>query len=249
MLAPVPMPAFSKLADDRDVRRLAAVVIVVEAYFLIAPQLPDLGDSDAAFFLTTIPALVAVSAIVIAARPLSERVGTLVGLMVLGAAVAALLSSPAPEAAAPFKALFAAGLGLALARLIPIGSIVYLLAIAVAIADTISVSVGPTNYLVDEEPEVVGYLALAIPAWGGTITQLGISDLVFFAVYLLTAWRFGLRRNLTAAMLTVSLVCSLAIATWTDWLVPALPLLSLALLAPNADLVWRALRTELRELD
>ena len=221
----------------------------VEAYFVIAPHLPDLGDSDAAFFVTTIPALVAVSAVVIAAVPLHKRPRVLVALMVAGAVAGGLLSSAAPEAAAPCKALFAAGLGLTLARLIPIGSIVYLLAIVVAVADAISVHSGPTHYLVNEKPGVVDYLALAIPAWGGAITQLGVSDMVFFAVYLLTAWRFGLRRVPTAIALTASLVCSLAIATWSDLVVPALPLLSLGLLAPNADLVWKALRRDLRELD
>jgi hypothetical protein len=249
MLARFTMPAFSKLARDRDLIRLMAVFVAVEAYFIAASQLPDLGAGNAAFFFTTAPALLALSGLVIAAVPLHERRSLLVGLIVLGAGAGAALSAGAPEAAAPFKALFAAGAGLVLARLIPLGSIVYLLAIVVAIADAISVSTGPTHYLVNEKPGVVDYLALTIPAWGGAITQLGVSDLIFFAVYLLTAWRFGLRRALTAVALSLSLVGSLVIAIWSDVVIPALPLLSLALLLPNADLIWRAVPEDLRKLE
>ncbi len=80
-------------------------------------------------------------------------------------------------------------------------------------------------------------------------SYLGTSDLLFLALYLYCAWRFGLRRAVTAVALLASFVASLAIAVWTDVAVPALPLLSLALLAPNIDLVWAQLRSALRGLD
>ena len=79
--------------------------------------------------------------------------------------------------------------------------------------------------------------------------DLGTSDLLFLALYLYCAWRFGLRRMPTLCALLASLVASLAIAVWTDVAVPALPLLSVALLAPNLDLVWGQLRSALRGLD
>jgi len=58
-------------------------------------------------------------------------------------------------------------------------------------------------------------------------------------------------RNLGVVLTLIgaSLVASLAIAVWTDVAVPALPLLSLALLAPNIDLIWAQLRSALRGLD
>jgi hypothetical protein len=226
-----------------------AVPAACEAYFIAAPHLPSPGSNDFAFWVTSIPALVLASAIVVWALPARQQPPRLAALVAVGAIGAAVLSSPAPEAAAPFKAMFAAGVGFALARAIPVGSVVYLLAVAVAIADAVSVSMGPTHYLVTQRPDVVDYLALTIPAWGGAFSQLGISDLVFFAVYLLTAWRFGLRRAITAAALTLSLVCALAIAVLAHVTVPALPLLSLALLAPNLDLVWTSLREDLRKID
>ncbi len=228
---------------------LGALLVVAELYLVASSQLLDLGGGDVVFFVTTIPALAFAVALVAACVPFRDDPSVLVGLIVVGAVAAAALSAPAPEAAAPFKALFAAGVGLTLARFIPVASIVYLLAIAVAIADFISVSVGPTNYLVNEQPGLVGYLALAIPSWSGGISQLGVSDLIFTALYLSTAWRFGLRRRATVVALAASLIAALAIATWADWIVPALPLLSLGLLAPNADLVWRTLRDDLKKLN
>jgi len=222
------------------------LLAIAEAYFVIAPHLPS-TTGDGAFFLSTIPALLLAIGLVIAALPFRDSLRALAVLALVGALAGALLSSPLPEAAAPPKALFAAAVGFALARFIPVGSIVYLLAIAIAVADAISVSVGPTHYLVTEQPRVVDYLALTIPAWGGAFSQLGISDLIFLAVYLAAAWRFGLRRRVTAAALSLSLVGSLGIAVWTEWTVPALPLLSLALLLPNADRVWDALRRDWRE--
>ncbi|MEX0992799.1 MAG: hypothetical protein WDZ37_02270 [Solirubrobacterales bacterium] len=228
---------------------MLGLLALAEAWFIAAPRLDDLGGSNLAFFATTVPAMLLATGLVIGCLPFRDDVAAQLGLIAVGAVAGAALSSGAPEAAAPFKALFAAGAGLALARLIPLGSIVYALAIVVAIADAVSVSVGPTHYLVTEEPGVVDYLALSIPSWGGDISQLGVSDLLFCAVYLSTAWRFGLRRTATAIAIAASLVASLAIAIWSDVAIPALPLMSLALLAPNADLVWAALREDLRKLE
>jgi hypothetical protein len=241
--------SLSKHASRTGVIWLAALVIVAVAYFALAPELGDLGGGDVAFFVTSVPAFLFVMAIVYATSAQLERPLLLVAACIGGAALAGALNESAPEAVAPVKCLAAAALGYLLARLIPVASIVYLLAVAVAVADAISVSVGPTEYLVEEEPEVVDYLALSMPSWGGDVSQLGVSDVVFLAVYMSTAIRFGLRVRATAISLTVALLAALALAIWTEWTIPALPLLSAGFLLPNIDLAWRGLRRDLRELD
>jgi hypothetical protein len=68
----------------------------------------------------------------------------------------------------------------------------------------------------------------------------------FFALYLGASARFGLRPFWTWVCLTASLGGTMALATAfnVDGL-PALPLLSLGFLVPNADLLWREVRPKL----
>lgn len=74
--------------------------------------------------------------------------------------------------------------------------------------------------------------------------KLGIPDLLFFALFLAATDRFGLRRRTTWLLMTASFGTTLALTyvLYVDGL-PALPLLALAFLLANADLLWRRLRT------
>lgn len=231
--------------DRRAAARFGAVFAVTLAYLVAARHLPDLGGREPNAFASGALGLLLCAGVVVAALPLrDDLVGIAVGATA-GAAGGVLLSATgALAAASPFKSMFAAAAGYGLARFLFSPLLVYALAVGVAIGDAVSVSAGPTRYVLDEQPRVVEYVALYLPEWGGPDgSYLGISDLVFLAVYLYCAWRFGLRRRATAAALCLSFVASLAIAVWTDVAVPALPLLSLALLVPNLDHVRGALRS------
>jgi hypothetical protein len=73
--------------------------------------------------------------------------------------------------------------------------------------------------------------------------KLGIPDLLFFALFLAAADRFRLRTRLTWALMTASFGLTL-LATYVfdvDGL-PALPLLAVAFLVANSDLLWRQFR-------
>ena len=73
--------------------------------------------------------------------------------------------------------------------------------------------------------------------------NLGIPDLLFFALFLAAADRWRLRVGWTWVALTASLGGTMAIAVWLDLAgLPALPGLSLGFLVPNADLIWRSFR-------
>lgn len=74
--------------------------------------------------------------------------------------------------------------------------------------------------------------------------KLGLPDLLFFALFLAAADRFGLRRAATWLAMTVSFGVTLAGTYFLDVDgLPALPLLALAFLLANADLLWRRFRT------
>ena len=124
---------------------------------------------------------------------------------------------------------------------------VVLVAAIIPVVDSISVWRGPTNKIVTDQPEVFGALSFAFPVADEGSFQLGIPDLLFFAVFLGAAARWNLRVGVTWLLLTASFGITMALAVWVDPFglggLPALPLLSLAFLAANADLLWRQLRS------
>jgi len=79
-----------------------------------------------------------------------------------------------------------------------------------------------------------------------TSAGLGLPDVLFFALFLGAAARFGLRRRATWAALVASLGLTTVLAVYANPFntsgLPALPGISLAFLLVNADLIWRRLR-------
>lgn len=121
---------------------------------------------------------------------------------------------------------------------------VVLVACIVPWVDSYSVWRGPTKTIVTEKPQVFDALSFTFPVPGQEGgAKLGLPDLLFFALYLGAAARWGLRIGWTWVCLTASLGATMALATWLDVSgLPALPLLSVGFLLPNADLLWRAVR-------
>jgi hypothetical protein len=66
---------------------------------------------------------------------------------------------------------------------------------------------------------------------------------LFFALFLAGAARFGLRVGWTWIAMTGGLGLTLALTVWGDVAgLPALPAIAFGFLVPNADLIWRSLR-------
>lgn len=114
-----------------------------------------------------------------------------------------------------------------------------------AVVDIASVAAGPTKAIIGQGPVVVGYFTVAVTWFGYTYaeayTGLGVSDVIFFALYLATARRFGLRVVWSAVAMVASFLATIAVAMWWTAL-PALPLLSVAFLAVNVDRLLVQLR-------
>jgi uncharacterized membrane protein SirB2 len=121
---------------------------------------------------------------------------------------------------------------------------VVLIAFIVPWVDAYSVWRGPTHEIVTHRQHVFSALSLAFPVPGvNDSAKLGLPDLLFFALFLGAAARFRLRVPWTWLCLTASIGGTMALATYFDvGGLPALPLLSLGFLLPNADLLWRAVR-------
>jgi hypothetical protein len=125
---------------------------------------------------------------------------------------------------------------------------VVLVAAIVPFVDSYSVWRGPTKTIVTEKPEVFSALSFTFPVPGQEGgAMLGLPDLLFFALFLGASTRWRLRTGWTWLCLVAGLGGTMALATWleVDGL-PALPLLSVGFLLPNADLLWREVRRAMK---
>ena len=143
------------------------------------------------------------------------------------------------------KVVAATALGIWVAEELEKLSWIVIVAVVSAVVDVVSVAAGPTKAILDKGPVVVGYFTVAV-TWAGytyseAYTGLGISDVIFLALYLGSARRFGLRVGWSAVAMVVSFLATIAAAMWWTAL-PALPLLSLAFLVVNGDVLWKLLR-------
>ena len=158
--------------------------------------------------------------------------------------LAALLHATDVEVGANFSKLAAMSLGgFWFVRFFERLSWVVAVACAVPIVDAASVWRGPTHHIVTEQPRVFSALSVAFPAPAGDFFALGLPDLLFFALFLAAADRWGLRVWLTWALMVASFTATISLAIWVDPFgiggLPALPGLSIAFLLANADLLWR----------
>jgi hypothetical protein len=125
---------------------------------------------------------------------------------------------------------------------------VLLVAAIIPWVDAYSVFKGPTKHIVTERPEVFTLLSFAFPVPGEHgAANLGLPDLLFFALFLAASVRFSLRPGWTWIAMVASFGVTMAVAVWWDiGGLPALPLLSLGFVLPNADLLWRELQASRR---
>ena len=219
------------------------------AYYVAAEHLPPIplwADGVLAGFVL-IPA---VFALVLLALPLRTRprlaaVGLAFGVL------AAVCDAAALDIAANFLKLAAlTALGFWFLSYFERVSWVVLVAAVIPFVDSISVWRGPTKQIVTKTPEVFDVLSFAFPVPDRGSFNLGLPDLLFFAVFLAAAARWRLRVGLTWAAMTTSFGVTLLLTLWLDPFglggLPALPLLSVAFLAANADVLWAELRDRRR---
>jgi len=117
-------------------------------------------------------------------------------------------------------------------------------ALIVPFVDAYSVFRGPTGNIVTHHSTIFDRLSLffALPGERDD-PRLGIPDLLFFALFLAAARRYGLRPGLTWIVMVAALGATIAIDVWADVPgLPALPALSVGFLLPNADRIWAQVR-------
>jgi hypothetical protein len=175
--------------------------------------------------------------------PFRDRV---LWVLVLGGAALGFLLSWAGWAipAVPFKVAAAVAAGRLLGRQMAEGWWLALVAVVALLADIWSVFAGPTRVIVEKAPGVLEYLLIYFPSLGNSSGGLGLgmSDLFFVGLFLTGSLITGLRTRATFWAMAAAFVATVALALLTGRPLPALPFLSLAVLAVNADLLWRSAR-------
>ena len=224
---------------------LAALLI---AYYAAVESLPAASDAwDVAFLaLVLLPAVFALVLVVLPAWRAR-------GLLLLGLAFGALalfLHLAELDVAANFAKLAAVTLlGFWFLGFFESAAWVALVAAVIPWVDAWSVFRGPTRTIVTEQREIFETFSFAFPIPGEHASaNLGLPDFLFFALFLAASARFGLRPAWTWLAMTASFGLTMVLAVVLDVAgLPALPLLSVAFLAVNADLLWRRRRLERAE--
>ena len=223
--------------------RFAALFAAVVTWFAVAPHLhawslwPDI-------VLVSFVVMPATLLLVYFALPLSSRRWTPVACVVLSLLAFAFseLSWPLPENFAKLFAAVAAGWSFLL--LFEQLSWVVLVAFIVPFVDAISVWRGPTHDITAHHIHVYTSVAIAFLVPHGGAAYLGPPDILFYALFLAAAARWGLRVGWTwiATTFMYGLTVMLANAADVNGL-PALPFLSFGFLVANADLFWATFRS------
>jgi hypothetical protein len=171
-----------------------------------------------------------------------------VGAALLLGLVALVCSVEGWALAANFAKLWAAVFaGWAFLQLFADLAWVVVVAVVVAVVDAISVysSVGPTHEIVKNHIQIYNDVAVAFLAPHAGAAQLGPPDILFYALFLAAAVRWGLRPGWTWLATTGMYSLTIVIANAADLNgVPALPFLSFGFLLANADLLWTRLRPQ-----
>lgn len=138
------------------------------------------------------------------------------------------------------KVVFGATAGLWISLMLTTAGQIFLIAALILVVDFYSVFLGPTRKMVESGSRWVDHLTIGLPTLGvDALSRLGISDIIFFSLFIGCTLTFRLRRLLSALAMTGSFVGTMIVGVAFDRGVPALPLLSIFFLLANADLLYR----------
>ena len=229
----------SSLLSWRRAAALGAVLTAVVLYGAGAGRLPALSEGwDVAFVaFVLIPVTVTILWL---ALPLATARGLLPVALAVGVLAIVLEVARIGSAFNVAKVGAFALLGFVFLEFFQELSWIVLVAAIIPWIDAVSVWRGPTKVVVTQHPGLFDRISIAfrIPGEGGS-ANLGPPDILFFALFLATAQRFGLRVGWTWVATVVFLGATLALTSAFDLVgLPALPAISLGFLLPNADLLW-----------
>ncbi len=164
-------------------------------------------------------------------------------LLLILASLAVIIASIAADMGALeaiTKVIFATSAGLWISLMLTSITQVVLIASLIIVVDFYSVFLGPTKKIVESGSAWIDYLTIHLPVFGApAVSQIGISDIIFFALFVGVTISYGLRRVITACAMTLSFVATMVLGVSFELGVPALPLLAISFMLANADIIFR----------
>jgi hypothetical protein len=220
-----------------------AVAAVVVAWFLVAPHVPYVGHrwNVALVSFVVLPGTLV---LVLIALPLWSRrwIWAATGVLALLALIFSLVGWGLPANFAKLAAAVCAGW--AFLSLFEALSWVLLVALVIPFVDIVSVWRGPTHAITSRHFHVYLDVAIAFLVPAGSAAYLGPPDVLFYALFLAAAARWGLRVGWTWIATTGMYAVTIVVANWAGvGGLPALPFLSFGFLVANGDLIWRQRRS------
>jgi hypothetical protein len=233
----------SAVLTARRALALGGVLAAVVLYDAGAGRLPGLSESwDVAFVALVL--MPATAAVLWLALPAARARGLLPVGLAAGVLAIVLEVAGVGSGFNASKLVAYTLLGFVFLELFQELAWVVLVATIIPWIDAFSVWRGPTKVVVTQHPGLFDRISIAfrIPGEQGS-ANLGPPDILFFALFLATAHRFGLRVGWAWLTTTALLGATLALTSAFDLSgLPALPAISLGFLLPNADLLWKRWR-------
>ena len=236
--------AATALLSPRRAAALAAVLAALIAWDAGAGVLPNVGlwpDVLIAAFIV-LPVTFAVPWLVLPVAP--SRAAAVLALISIALSVVFYFAGIGSLFNVS-KLLALTAIGFLFVQAFEALSWVVLIAVIIPWVDALSVWRGPTNYVVSEKPGLFERISIAfrLPGENGS-ANIGPPDILFFALFLAAASRFGLRVGWTWLSMVGLLSLTLILTAVFDISgLPALPAIAFGFLLPNADLLWQRWRT------
>lgn len=226
------------------VLRFAVLAAAVLAWFVAAPHLPgvSLWTDIVLVSFVVMPGTLLLVPLALPFRSYGWRVTTAVAVLCTLAALA--FAEAGWGLPLNFAKLFAAVFaGWAFLFLFEQLSWVVIVAVVIPFVDSISVWRGPTHSITTHHFHVYLDVAIAFLVPAARAAYLGPPDVLFYALFLAAAARWGLRVWWTWIATTFMYGLTIVLANAVDvGGLPALPFLSFGFLLANADLLWVRLR-------
>jgi hypothetical protein len=218
---------------------LLAVVGAALAYFLVAPELPQLHPPELSALVACTVGLAFVVAIVAGLAAMADAPLTLFPAVVgAGLLVAALDANDVGAAATPFEAILLCSLGIAFAVVFDAPALAVALPLFLAVIDIVQAQGSGSAGLFTLSTSKPGdALTLELPDWGTGLAaaRLSAPDVVFLGAFAAYARRLGLRERAAEAGMLLGLLAAVASEVLLDSELPTIALMAVGYLAPNVD--------------
>jgi hypothetical protein len=223
-----------------------AAVALAAAYFLAVSALPALHPEKTSLVVAGVVGALGLAVSSLAVVPLVDT-PLLIPVFIVGAGliVAALDTARVGAGASVPEAVLYGSVGVGFAALLDAPALALVLPIFVGAIDAVSVFAGPAKLLTHGMTQRGDPLSLELPEWHTRMAagRIGVSDMVFVAVFAAYARRFGLRQRAAAVGMALGLCAAVVVHVELDRAIPALPFVGAGFLIPNLDRAWTLFRT------